>query len=255
MSARILAIHAHPDDIEIQVAGTLLQLKQRGCDIVIATMTPGDKGSAEHTAEQIAAIRRNEAKAAADILGAEYVCLEFRDLEIDVSDSSRKRVTEAVRRARPDLVITAPPVDYMTDHEHTSRLVRDACFCASVPNYKTHQWDPAPVTGAIPHLYYCDPIEGVDWYGNSVPYDVIVDVSDELETKLEMLACHASQRKWLRQQHGEDEYLDSARRWGAARGSDVGYGSAEAFRQHNGHPYPHSDRLSELLGLSDGSVE
>ena len=250
-SARIFAIHAHPDDIEILCAGTLLRLRERGCEIVIATMTPGDKGSAEHGPDEIAAIRRGEAQAAADLLGADYSCLEFRDLEIDVDSESRRRVTEAVRRAKPDLVLTAPPVDYMTDHEHTSRLVRDACFCASVPNYRTGQWDPAPVTDRIPHLYYCDPVEGVDWYGDPVPYDVLVDVTATMETKIDALACHSSQREWLRRQHGEDEYLDSARRWAAARGEPAGYEYAEAFRQHNGHPYPHDDRLSQLLGTDE----
>ena len=248
MSARIFAIHAHPDDIEILASGTLLQLKEAGCEIVLATMSPGDKGSAEHDANEIAAIRRGEAQAAADVLGAEYFCLEFRDLQIDVNDEARRRVTEAVRRARPDIVLTAPPVDYMTDHEHTSRLVRDACFCASVPNYKTEQWDPAAVTERIPHLYYCDPVEGVDWFGQPAPYSLLVDVSPQIETKLESLACHASQREWLRRQHGEDEYLDSCRRWAAARGSLGGVAYGEAFRQHKGHPYPQSDRLRELLG-------
>ena len=250
---RILAIHAHPDDLEILAAGTLLKLREAGCDISMVTMTPGDKGSAEHDAIEIAEIRRGEAKAAADLLGASYECLEFRDLQIDVNDESRRRVTEAVRRARPDIVLTAPPVDYMTDHEHTSRLVRDACFTASVPNYKTEQWDPAPPTESIPHLYYCDPVEGVDWYGNPVPYTVLIDVSDRIEGKLDALACHASQRNWLRRQHGEDEYLDSCRRWSAARGEPAGYAYGEAFRQHQGHPYPHDDRLAATLGLSGDS--
>ena len=250
MTVRVLAIHAHPDDIEILCAGTLLKLRKAGCEIIINTMTPGDKGSAEHHAEEIAEIRRGEARAAADVLKAEYQCLEFRDLQIDVDDESRRRVTEAVRRARPDLVLTAPPVDYMTDHEHTSRLVRDACFCASVPNYKTEQWDPAAVTERIPHLYYCDPTEGVDWFGQPAPYSVIVDTTAEMETKLEALACHASQRDWLRRQHGADEYLDSCREWSAARGRELGVQYAEAFRQHKGHPYPQSDRLAELLGIT-----
>ena len=77
---RILAIHAHPDDIEFQCAGTLALLKQRACHVMIAVMTPGDCGSAELPPEDIAAVRRAEARAAADLLGAEFHCLEFRDL-------------------------------------------------------------------------------------------------------------------------------------------------------------------------------
>ncbi len=245
---RILAIHAHPDDIEIQCAGALLLLKQRGCEIVMATMTPGDCGSAELGSEEISAVRRGEAKKAADLIGADYYCLEFRDLSITHDNDSRRRVTEVVRRVRPDIVITAPPVDYMSDHEMTSRLVRDACFNASCPNYVTHQWDPAPPHAAVPHLYYVDAIEGVDWYGQPQPFDFIVDISKTFEKKLEMLACHDSQRAWLRRQHGLDEYLDGCRRWSAARGKEIGAAYGEAFRQHRGHPYPHDNKLLELLG-------
>src|SRR5436190_695464 len=100
---RILAIHAHPDDIEFQCAGTLALLKRLGCEIVLATMTPGDCGSAEYNAEDIARIRREEARRSADLLGATYVCLEFRDLSIVVDNESRGKVCEAVRRARPDI--------------------------------------------------------------------------------------------------------------------------------------------------------
>lgn len=248
-AVRVLAIHAHPDDVELQCAGTLWRLKEAGCEIVIATMTAGDGGSAELGPEEIAGVRRREAKAAADLIGAEYACLEFHDLSIVHDNDSRRRVTEAVRRARPDIVITAPPVDYMSDHEMTSRLVRDACFAASVPNYRTHQWDPAPILRGIPHLYYVDAIEGTDWYGQRLPVDFIVDVSAAFERKIAMLACHASQREWLRRQHGLDEYLDGCRRWCAVRGSEIGVAYGEGFTQHRGHPYPHDNRLAAILGL------
>lgn len=247
---KVLAIHAHPDDIEITCAGTLLRLKDAGCDLAYATMTAGDKGSAELSAEAIATIRREEARVSAHRMGAEFYCLEFHDLCIDVDSESRRRVTEVLRKAKPDIVVTAPPVDYMTDHEHTSRLVRDACFCASVPNYKTEQWDPAPVTERIPHLYYVDPIESVDWFGEPAAYSLLVDVADKLDEKIDLLACHASQREWLRRQHGTDEYLDSARSWARRRGEILGTEAAEAFRQHKGHPYPHDDKLAAILGIS-----
>ena len=205
---RVLAIHAHPDDVEFQCAGTLALLKRAGCAVTIATMTPGDCGSAELDSEAIAEVRRGEAKAAADRIGADYVCLEFRDLVIFNDDVSRRRVTEALRRVRPNIILTAPPVDYLCDHEITSRLVRDACFAAPIPNYATRQWDPAPPLARIPHLYYVDPIEGVDRDGRPWPAGFFVDVTRVFETKQAMLACHASQRNWLLKQHGIDEYLD-----------------------------------------------
>lgn len=245
---RVLAIHAHPDDVEFQCAGTLALLKRAGCSITIATMTPGDCGSAELGCEAISEVRRNEAKAAADLLGAEYFCLEFRDLNIFNDDESRRRVTEALRRARPNLILTAPPVDYHCDHEATSILVRDACFSASCPNYATRQWEPAPAIDWIPHLYYVDPLEGNDREGRPIPAGIHVDVSDVFDLKQKMLACHASQRNWLLRQHGMDEYLESQTKWGAKRGAEIGVAKAEGFRQYLGHPYPHDDLLLQWLG-------
>ncbi len=247
---RVLAIHAHPDDVEFQCAGTLVLLKQLGCPITIATMTPGDCGSAEYSADEIAEIRRAEARKSAELLGAEYVCLEFRDLSIVVDNPSRGKVCEALRRARADIVLTAPPVDYMTDHEVTSVLVRDACFSASVPNYSTRQWNPAPPLHGIPHLYYVDAVEGIDYFGRPQKPDFIVDVTASFDMKQKMLACHASQRNWLRKQHGMDEYLERCERWAAARGREIGVKYGEAFRQHSGHPYPGDNRLAELLKVA-----
>ena len=245
----VLAIHAHPDDIEIQCAGTLLRLAKLGCRISVATMTPGDCGSAEVSQDEIAAIRRAEASSAAEILRAEYTCLEFRDLSICFDNDSRRRVTEYLRRTAPDLILTAPPVDYMHDHEMTSMLVRDACFNASVPNYRTRQWDPSAPLTKIPWLYYVDAVEGTDHFGNRHPVDFIIDVSAEFETKLEALACHASQREWLQRQHGIDEYIDATRRWSAQRGSEIDADYGEGYRQYKGHPHPTSNLLGELLNV------
>jgi N-acetylglucosamine malate deacetylase 1 len=245
---RILAIHAHPDDLEFQCAGTLALLREAGHAVTIATMTPGDCGSAVHDAEAIAGIRKDEARASAALIGAEYHCLEFRDLAIFNDDESRRRVTEWLRRARPDIILTAPPVDYLVDHETTSLLVRDACFGAPCPNYATRQWEPAPPLSRIPHLYFVDPIGGSDREGHPVPVDFYVDVSRVFETKRRMLACHASQRDWLLRQHGIDEYLESQTRWGAARGAEIGVAQAEAFRQYRGHPYPQDNLLLSAVG-------
>jgi LmbE family N-acetylglucosaminyl deacetylase len=245
---RVLALHAHPDDLEFQCAGTLALLVEAGCHVTMATMTPGDCGSAERGAEEIAKIRRAEAEASARMIGADYLCLEFRDLAIFNDDDARRRVTEVLRRTLPDIVFTAPPVDYLCDHEMTSLLVRDACFCAPIPNYLTHQWEPAAPLARIPHLYFTDAIESSDRDGQPVPVGLYVDVSRVFETKRQMLACHASQRDWLLTQHGIDEYLDAQAAWSKRRGAEIGVSHAEAFRQYLGHAYPHDNRLLEILG-------
>jgi LmbE family N-acetylglucosaminyl deacetylase len=247
-SIRVLALHAHPDDVEFQCVGTLILLREAGCQVTIATMTPGDCGSAEHDAEAISDIRREEARKSAAVMGAEYVCLEFRDLAIFNDDESRRRITEALRRIQPEIILTAPPADYIADHEMTSLLVRDACFAAPCPNYTTRQWEPAPALTKIPHLYFVDPLEGVDRNGAAAPVDFHVDVSRVFPTKREMLACHASQRNWLLRQHGMDEYLDIQAKWGAHRGAEIDVAFAEAFRQYRGHPYPQENLLLKLIG-------
>jgi LmbE family N-acetylglucosaminyl deacetylase len=245
---RVLALHAHPDDVEFQCSGTLILLREARCDVTIATMTPGDCGSAEHDADEISAIRREEARASASLIGAAYICLEFRDLAIFNDDESRRRVTEALRRIQPTIIVTAPPSDYIADHEMTSLLVRDACFSASCPNYTTRQWEPAPPLAKIPHLYFVHPVEGRDRDGRPVPIDFHVDVSRVFATKREMLACHASQRNWLLRQHGMDEYLAIQEKWGGLAGAEIGVAQAEAFRQYRGHPYPQDNLLIHLLG-------
>ncbi|MEX0702065.1 MAG: PIG-L family deacetylase [Planctomycetales bacterium] len=247
MPPRVLALHAHPDDAEYLCAGTLALLKQRGCAITILTMTPGDNGSDVMPAEEIARVRRREARDAAAVLGAECGCLEFRDFRVFVDDDARERVTEAVRRARPDIVITHPPVDYMCDHEATSHLVRDACFTAPAPNYDTRRIDPAPPLARIPHLYYVDAVDAIDLFGHPQPAQFVVDVTSAFDVKGRMWNCHESQRAWLKRQHGMDDFQGALERWSASRGAVVGAKYGEGFRQHLGHPYPQDNRLLEIL--------
>jgi LmbE family N-acetylglucosaminyl deacetylase len=242
--ARILAIHAHPDDVEILAGGTLALLADAGHAITIATLTPGDCGSHELGPAEIADVRRREAAAAAARIGAQYVCLEMRDLTIFNDDGSRRRVTEALRQAHPHIVLASSPVDYHCDHEAASALVRDACFAAPAPNYRTGS-DPLD---AIPHLYFVDPVGGCDREENLVRPDFVVDVAAAFERKRAMLAEHASQRNWLRKHHGTDEYLLQMEQWTHERGALAGVPYGEGFRQYRGHPYPRTPLLQELLG-------
>jgi LmbE family N-acetylglucosaminyl deacetylase len=241
---RILAVHAHPDDIEFLCAGTLALLAEMGHHITIATMTAGDCGSVETSLEDTARVRQNEAAAAAALIGAEYACAGFGDLCVFNDDSSRRRTTELIRTAHPDIVITASPVDYHPDHEATSMLVRDAVFASSVPNYRAGP--PRPLA-AIPHLYFMDPIEGRDRKGQVVDPDFAIDVTSNFSKKSDMLAAHESQRSWVRKQHGVDDYMASMERWTAKRGAQFGVSYAEGFRQYVGTPYPRSRLLQDLV--------
>jgi len=241
----ILSIHAHPDDAEILAGGTLALLAGAGHHITIVTMTPGDCGSAEHSPEEIARIRRAEAERAAARIGARYGCAEFRDFSIFNDDATRRRVIEILRQVAPDLVLTASPVDYMCDHETTSELVRDACFGAPLPNYVTGAPDAAKPLDAIPHLYFMDP---ADPERRAIERDFFVDVTAQMETKTAMLAEHASQRAWLLKHHGIDDYLETMKAWTRATGQRARVEYAEGWRHYKGHPYPQTPLLEELLG-------
>ena len=245
---RVLAVMAHPDDVEILIGGTLLHLRAQGWEVGIVTMTAGDCGSnATRTKEEIARIRHAEAQSAADALGAWYRCAGLMDIEVFANQESIRTVVEAFRAFGPDVVITHSPADYMLDHEETSRLARSAAFAMAMPLYQTRQAPAAEVSGATPALYYADPVEGIDALGERIYPQFYVDISGQIDEKAALLRRHASQREWLRAHHGIDEYLNRMTRWAARYGQECGTSHAEGLRQHLGHGYPHEPRIQEAL--------
>jgi len=235
---------AHPDDAELLCGGTLIRLAEQGWEIHIATLAPGDCGTMTETPWAISAIRTDEARKAAAMIGATYHCLDERDGFIVYDKPTIAKVTDLFRRVTPSLVFTHAAKDYMMDHEMVSLLARGASFLYAAPNASAV---PLKEGSRVPHLYYCDPVEGLDPLGKLVEPTTLIDVSDQLDKKAEMLACHASQREWLRAHHGTDEYLDAMKRHAAMRGRQAGTAAAEAFVQHRGHAYPHDDLLAGLF--------
>ena len=122
----VLAFMAHPDDAEFLCAGLLTLLRQTGWDVHIATMTPGDLGSATLSSEEIARIRHGEAAASAALLEASYTCLWFRDLIVVYGEETKRPASAVLREVRPDLLVTLHPSDYMEDHTETARIAREA---------------------------------------------------------------------------------------------------------------------------------
>ena len=246
-----LSVLAHPDDAEFLCAGSLIRLiREHGWEVHIASMTPGDCGSAELPPEEISHIRRAEGTKAAELVGGRYHCLEERDLLISYCERALERVTRLFRELRPRIVFTHSPADYMLDHEMTSTIARAAAFGAPAPNFLRDKGR-APALDHIPHLYYCDPIEGKDPLGRQIPPGFSIDISCVMDTKTAMLACHASQREWLLKHHGMDQYLEAMKDWSARRGRSCGVAYAEGFRQHLGHSYPQDNLLGDLLGIAD----
>ena len=240
----ILAIFAHPDDAEMLCAGTLLLMKKEGWSIHIATMTPGDKGTAKHSTEEISAIRKTEAADAARLVEGSYTCLGFEDVYILYNCESINRTTALIRRIRPSIVFTASPNDYMIDHEITARIVQTACFSAGIKNMDVKE-EPYDL---IPYLYYSDPMEIKDIFGKRVDVPIYVDITGVMDIKEKMLACHKSQRSWLMAHHRIDEYILSMKRHAENRGREINFMYAEGFRQHLGHSFPQDNILKEQLG-------
>jgi LmbE family N-acetylglucosaminyl deacetylase len=207
-------------------------------------MTPGDKGSADLTRSEISFIRKAEAAKAAEMLGGAYHCLECDDVYIMYDRETINKATAVIRKVRPAIVFTASPNDYMIDHEMASLVVQTACFASGVKNMEVTE-EPYE---SVPYLYYVDPMEGKDKFGNTVQPSFYVDITSEMNKKEEMLGCHASQREWLRKHHKMDEYILAMKRFAEHQGEAINSKYAEGFRQHLGHGYPQDNILKELLG-------
>jgi LmbE family N-acetylglucosaminyl deacetylase len=247
MNKIALSILAHPDDAEFLCAGVLARLRQEhGYEVHIASMTPGDCGSVEHGPQEISRLRRSEGARAAALMGATYHCLEENDLLVFYNERTLEKVTRLLRLVQPSLVFTHSPADYMIDHEMTSTIVRAAAFAGPIPNFLADR-QLGPVLPHIPHLYYCDPIEGKDPLGRDVAPGFHIDISAVIDTKAAMLAAHASQRDWLLKHHGMDQYVQAMKDWSARRGKEAGVAFAEGFRQHLGHSYPQENLVKKLL--------
>jgi LmbE family N-acetylglucosaminyl deacetylase len=245
MNKTVLSFLAHPDDAEILCGGTLVRLAEAGWSVHIATATAGDCGTMTQTPWEIGATRTQEGKKAAESIGATYHCLGEKDIYVCYDQPTLQKTVDLFRRVAPSLVFTHPAKDYMMDHEMVHLLARAASFGYGAPNATTVPLRPG---SHVPHLYYCDPIEGLDPQGNLVASTTVIDITAVMDKKSAMLACHASQREWLRAQHGMDEYVEAMKRHGILRGKQAGLAYAEAFVQHLGHAYPHDDVLVELLG-------
>ena len=207
MPKRAFAIAAHPDDIEFQMAGTLILLQRAGYEIHYMNIANGCCGTAEHSKEEIIAIRREEAQSAAASIGAVYHESLVDDIAIFYEPKLLARVAAVVREVAPEILLVQSPQGYMEDHQNAARLAVTAAFTRGMPNFIT---DPprAPVSQPVT-VYHAQPHGNRDPLRHLVRPDIFVDISGVIALKRAMLAHHQSQKVWLDRTQGMDAYLDA----------------------------------------------
>lgn len=222
---KVMAISAHPDDIEINCAGTLARFRERGDDVVMCNLCNGNLGHVEIMPDELRNIRNAESKKSAALLGAEHISMDIGDLSLYAENrEQREKLTELIRYVKPDVIITHTPEDYMADHVAVSKLVFAATFCASLPHYKISKEQVADICP----VFYMDNLGGFKFEPTEY-----VDISKFIELKIEMLNCHQSQVRWMKEHDGID-FPDIVRTFSKMRGIQCGIGYAEGFRQMTG---------------------
>ncbi|MDH7487563.1 MAG: PIG-L family deacetylase [Anaerolineae bacterium] len=230
---RVLAVGAHPDDIEILCAGTLARYAQAGHQVINCVVTDGSAGHMVIKPPELARIRQEEARQAAAMIGAEFIWMGFPDELLMNSLDARLAFIDMIRLARPDVILTHAPEDYHPDHRTVSRLVFDASFVSSVPAIETEH----PAHPLVPPLYYFDTLACV----NFLPTEY-VDISETIEAKKVMLSCHQSQVKWLKD-HDNIDIIEFVVTMARLRGLQCGVRFAEGFRQEPVWPRQVTRRL------------
>jgi len=251
----VLAVHAHPDDIEFMMAGTLLLLGEAGYDLHYMNVANGCCGSMEEGRTQTAARRLDEAKEAATALGAAFHPPITNDLEIFYGPQLLARLAAVIRDVQPDILLVPSPQDYMEDHVNACRLAVTAAFTRGMPNYATEP--PRDVYAKEVTIYHALPWGLRDPLRRKITAGLYVDVSSVMLKKRAALACHRSQKEWLDASQGLDSYLKTMEDMALAVGQlSKRFEYAEGWRRHLHLGYcaesadPLRDALSDKILVS-----
>jgi LmbE family N-acetylglucosaminyl deacetylase len=226
-SERVLAVVAHPDDVELLCAGTLARARVDGASVGMCTMCRGNRGmaageSANERSFGVSEVRQAEFRAAAGLLGAEVFFGGVGDGELDDTPDQRRALISIFRRFRPTLVLAHSPNDYHADHRAASQLAEAASWFACSAGHVTGE---TPL-GQPPAVWLMDT---VDMHGFSPGF--YVDVSEHVPLKRDMLACHKSQLE----RAGDSDFApleELMLRQAHARGAQAGVEAAEAYCIH-----------------------
>ncbi len=240
----VVVIHAHPDDTEAFCSGTLALLKQKGYRIVIATMTAGGMGGIGMNEKKTMQVRKVEARKAAEVLDADYVCLGQRDGYVFDNVKTRVAITDLVRRSKAGIVMTHLPFDYHADHRATCAMVEAAVMLATLPNVPCK----TPALDVTPLLYHTAPLGFSDPIGSPTPKPhFFVDISSVMPTKMEMLSHHQSQIDLMRIMHKMDNFFDEMKKYNTELGKLAGVPFAEVMWQHLGGGFQKENQIQREL--------
>jgi len=206
---RLMFIGAHPDDGDGRVGGLAARYVERGGAAMLVSVTNGNAGHQQMRPAELAARRREEARRAGEVIGADYVVLDYDDGRLTPSLEAREELIGLIREFEPDLLLGLRPVDYHADHRAAGQLVVDASYLLTVPLVRPD----VPALEGMPVIAYT-----YDRFTKPLPFqaDVVVAVDEYSERRARMLACHESQMfEWLPFNGG---YLDevpenAAERW------------------------------------------
>ena len=216
---KVLAVGAHPDDLEILCGGTLAKYSLAGHKVFMAVLTDGDMGRPDIEPAEMARIRKSEFESAAALISAETIWMGVGDEMSEVNLQSRLAMVDVLREARPDVVLTHSDKDYHVDHRNASTLVFEAAPLACVHNIKRK----LPQLDKQPLIYHFDTLGAINFLPNEY-----VDITGTMEIKKQMYLCHVSQDEWMRKATGFDirEVIESVAR---VRGYAAGVKYAEGF--------------------------
>jgi len=182
MKLDILAVGAHPDDVELSCSGTIAKEVDRGKKVGILDLTRGElgtRGSAE--------IRDKEAKAAAEILGVKMRHnLEFSDAFFENNTAHKLEIIKIIRKYKPEIILCNAIEDRHIDHGKGAKLVSDACFLSGLRKIETIMDGNNQPAWRPKHVFHY-----IQW--KNLQPDFVVDISGYLDKKLESVLAYRSQ--------------------------------------------------------------
>jgi LmbE family N-acetylglucosaminyl deacetylase len=239
---RIIVFGAHPDDCELEAAGTAARWAKLGYQVKFVSVTNGDIGHHEIAGAILARRRTAEVKRCAEILGIQTEVLDIHDGELLPTLENRRLITRKIREWQADVVIAHRPNDYHPDHRYTGILVQDAAFMVIVPSFCPD----VPALRRNPVFLYTE-----DDFKKPNPFepDVVVPIDPVLDQKVACVDALESQfyewNPWL------FDYLDTVPKEKQAR---LAWTKDRTARRAASLANRFRPKLIELLGPEPGKA-